>query len=72
MMTADIIQELNCQIAALEKAKALLLGGSVQTTKHRRPAGPESLKTRSISPEGRERIAAAQRARWAKQRRQNK
>jgi hypothetical protein len=74
-----LVAEIDAEIARLEKAKALLAGQTV-TSKRRRPSSTKT-KTRGagfafgnstaapkrkISAEGRARIAAAQKARWAK------
>lgn len=64
-----ILNELNAEIARLQAAKAILSGEQI---KHKpgRPAAVASApkkKARNISPEGRARIAAAVKARWAKQ-----
>jgi len=77
----DIVAVIDQQITQLQQARALLAGnesmgvptgkrrgrpkGSVnQTTKASTPVAAESGK-RTMSPEGRARIAAAQKARWA-------
>ncbi len=60
---AKLIRE---EIARLEQALGLMEGVS---TNRRRPGRPRKVKkTRTLSPEARARIAAAQRRRWAKQR----
>jgi len=77
-MNASIIQQIDLQIARLLKAKSYLTdnnepwpAGRAKTTRERamtRVAGAKRPK-RKMSAEGRARIAAAQKARWAKQRR---
>jgi hypothetical protein len=72
MDTTPIIQFIDAEIARLEQAKAILNGQPRQ--KRGRPSSkgtPETAKPvrRRMSPEGRARIAAAQKARWAKARR---
>ena len=75
MDTAEIIAEIDLEIARLEKAKALITGQSA-TPKRGRPSTGKQMtvatsfeaprKKRKISAEGRARIVAAQKARWAK------
>lgn len=59
-----IIAAIDSEIAQLAMAKKLLNGGLMS----QRMANTKRAK-RTLSPEGRARIAAAQRARWAKQKR---
>jgi hypothetical protein len=69
MDTTAIIQTIDAEIARLEKARALLNGNTTSPEKRTRPFGstpPAKGKRRKISAEGRARIAAAQKARWAK------
>ena len=71
MNIRDIVLEIDDEIIKLQQVKALLAGTS--TTEMRKPgqaanaslAGKARTK-RTLSAEARERIAAAQRARWAK------
>lgn len=58
MSVVNIITELDQQIAILEKAKQVLSGD-------RKPL-PFVVKRRTVSAEGRRRMAAAQKARWAR------
>lgn len=63
MAIAEIIAGIDAQIASLESARDLLKGGEgkvVAFASHKKTA------KRTISAAGRARIAAAQRARWAK------
>ena len=65
----QILAELDAEISRLQQAKALLAGDTVKR-KPGRPKGttaPVPKKKRNLSPEGRARIAAAVKARWAKQ-----
>jgi hypothetical protein len=76
MHTTDIIAELDAEIARLQQVKALLNG----TTTKRGPGRPAASATaaapattfapkkRILSAEARAKIAAAQKARWAKAR----
>jgi hypothetical protein len=64
MEITQILAEVNSEIECLEQVKALLTGtsnGNFVT----RTSGPP-YKKRHLSAEARERIAAAQRKRWAK------
>jgi hypothetical protein len=70
MDTTEIIQTIDAEIARLERARALL-NGHTSTPKRGRPASLKTVATpkpqrRTMSAEGRARIAAAQKARWAK------
>jgi hypothetical protein len=73
MDTKQIIAELDTEIARLQEVKSILSAGTPTPAKTNR--GHNKAKTtpiritakkRSMSPEGRARIAAAQKARWAK------
>ena len=55
------------KIQALENELAALLGNHPSTTEPKAPKAPKGKRgKRKMSPEGRARIAAAQKARWAK------
>ena len=85
MKTSDIVFAIDAEIAQLQKVKALLAGTSLTTKrKPGRPAGAgapnkatsfnpvnfaKKSTRRTMSVEGRAKIAAAQRARWAKSKR---
>jgi hypothetical protein len=70
MDTTEIIQTIDAEIARLEQAKALLKGHAVPAKRgaasSRAIAVAKPVQRRKMSAEGRARIAAAQRARWAK------
>jgi len=66
MEASGILAQIDAEIAVLLKAKALLDRRTVQSVKRGRPARKTTPKKRTMSPEGRARIAAAQKARWAK------
>jgi hypothetical protein len=72
MDTIEIIQTIDAEITRLEKASALLNGDTTSAARRGRSliSKPTSTSTaqkrRKISAEGRARIAAAQKARWAK------
>jgi hypothetical protein len=72
MNTTPIIQFIDEELARLEQAKAVL-NGHTTPAKRGRPIGSQARTAkpvrRKISPEGRARIAAAQKARWAKAKR---
>jgi hypothetical protein len=68
METKGILTEIDAEIRNLEQARALLVGNATQARRGKRAAKPIP-KKRQLSPEARARIAAAQKARWAKARR---
>lgn len=68
----DILLQIDAEIARLQQAKALLTG--VTVSKSRNPSRPSGAgipgnARRTLSAEAREKIAAAQRSRWAKSKR---
>ena len=77
---ADIINRLEKQKVAIDRAIAALkdvgdeaiTGPAANGTAVKPRAKKAAKKTRSLSPEARERISAAQRARWAATRRAEK
>jgi len=62
----SIIATIEAEIATLQRARASLTG-SPQKRGPGRPPGTATKKKRNLSPERRARIAAAVKARWAKQ-----
>ena len=79
MEVSRIIDKINAQIAKLQQARALLQGTPVAAEKPRRgrprknpvpdpTPKADSKGKRSLSPEARERIALAQKLRWAERR----
>ena len=76
MTTDEIVTALDEEIRLLERAKALLSEAEPATRRRGRPKGSTNKQTSSSEPpskprpnlsaSARERIAAAQRARWAK------
>jgi hypothetical protein len=71
MNIQDIVVEIDAEISRLQQAKALL--SSISTTEMWKPGRPANTSlagkartSRTLSAEGRENIAAAQRARWTK------
>ena len=72
MDTKEIIAQLDTEIARLQEVKSILSGTTTTKVKRGRPnkvsvavVAPIAAK-RILSPEARARIAAAQKARWAK------
>jgi hypothetical protein len=72
MSTNDILTLIDAEIAKLQQARALIAGAVAK----KGPGRPKSTalstvkpkkKKRNLSPEGRARIVAALKARWAKQ-----
>ena len=74
MEVSRIIAEIDAQILKLQQARALLAGASTPVrTGPGRPKGStnkSAAKKRSLSPEGRKRIADAMKKRWAERRKQ--
>lgn len=74
MDTEEIVDAIDTEIARLTHARNLLTGshpslgyptGTEKRTYTKRAVAPAPAKKRMISPEGRARIAAAQKLRWA-------
>jgi hypothetical protein len=73
MDTTDIVAGIDAEIARLQEARALL-SGTTTKIKGRKPTKATAFafgtnvkpRKRTMSAEGRARIAAAQKARWAK------
>jgi hypothetical protein len=59
----DLLSSIDSEIAILQQARALLTGTGSRTAK----AGRSAKKKHTMSAEGRARIAAGQRKRWAAQ-----
>lgn len=69
MGVADILAQIDREIAQLQQARALL-SGSKSTPKGLNSIGvpkPAKKKKRNLTPEGRKRIAEAVKRRWAEQ-----
>jgi hypothetical protein len=73
MDTNDIVIEIDAEISRLQRARALL--SSIETTVKRKPGRPSGASiprkakaAHTMSAEARAKIAAAQKARWAKTR----
>lgn len=76
MTTEEILQHIDAEISRLTAARDLVAGTTLtKVSRSPRKSGLAALKPRAIrakrviSPEGRARIAAAQKLRWAKQKR---
>jgi hypothetical protein len=71
--TQEVVAHLDIEIARLQRARDLL-AGSAEFNGHGRPplAGGKPAKQRTLSAAGRQKIADAQRKRWAAQKKQSK
>jgi NAD(P)H-dependent flavin oxidoreductase YrpB (nitropropane dioxygenase family) len=72
MNTSNLLSLIDAEIATLKQARTLIAGSGVEVTKptRGRPKGSKNApakKKRNLSPEGRARIAAAVKRRWALQ-----
>ncbi len=83
MAIAEVIAQVDAEIAKLQRAKAFLLGDEAPKHGRGRPKGSKNSATRkahaasvgatskrTLSPEGRKAIADAVKRRWSKQRTQ--
>ncbi len=69
MGVAEILSQIDREIAQLQNARAVLAGNATSTKKAAAPAAkkPGRKNKRNLTPEGRKRIAEAVKRRWAKQ-----
>lgn len=67
METKGVLAEIDAEIQRLEQVRALLVGNAKDGRRGKKAAKSAS-KKRRLSQEARARIAAAQKARWAKAR----
>ena len=69
MGVAEILQQIDREIAHLQRAKALLNGKGVRTSSKPASAAPRKVrrKKRNLTPEGRKRIVEAVKRRWERQ-----
>lgn len=67
MGVAEILAQIDREIAQLQRARTLLKNGSSGLNGHG-SKGLRGGKKRNLTPEGRKRISEAVRRRWAKQR----
>jgi hypothetical protein len=65
---AEILVQIDREIAQLQRARALLNGGGGKGSSKQVTATPRKAKKRRLTPEGRKRIAEAVRRRWERQR----
>ena len=82
VMMNDILNQIDLEIERLQQARKLLSGTSDATSTGKRrgrpkgsfnkPAAPDKPAKRKMSPEGKAKIAAAQKARWAAARKSTK
>lgn len=69
MGVREILLQIDREIAQLKKARALLKGGASTNGFHWNGAGKNRRsKNHHLTPEGRKRIAEAQKRRWEKER----
>lgn len=66
---ADILKAIDEEIASLQRARAIIAGTTIAIPTKRGPGRPKGTgrKKHKISPEGRARLVAAVKARWARQ-----
>jgi hypothetical protein len=67
MTITNIVSLIDSEIANLQKARAILAGTSLSSPATKRPVGKAAKVKRTMTAEGRAKIAAAQRKRWAAQ-----
>ena len=75
MSISAIVEELDSEIARLQRAKEILSGLTTSLSPFASPRGGgdgASIKKRVFSPEARRRMAEAQRRRWAEQKKSTK
>jgi hypothetical protein len=67
---AEILLQIDREIAQLQRARALLNGGAAKSSSKPVAIAPKKArrKKRNLTPEGRKRIAEAVRRRWERQR----
>ena len=61
----EVLASIDAEIAALQQARALLIGSDTAAVKKKTSTKKSLKKKRTLSPEGRARIAEGQRKRWA-------
>jgi hypothetical protein len=62
MTTTDILRQIDVEIATLKQARSIITGTPTASAKK---TAPKPKKKSKMSPEGRARIAGAQKKRWA-------
>jgi hypothetical protein len=70
MSISDVLSQIDSEISKLQQARLLLAGLEAKNGRAVKPARKKAKRT--MSPEAREKIAAAQRKRWAKFKRAKK
>jgi len=77
VVISDLVAQIDAEISKLQQARALLSGGTTATVGRGRPKGSKNsvkattakkVAKRTLSPEGRKRIADAMKKRWAARR----
>ena len=70
MGVTEILQQIDREIAQLQRARALLRGsaGNTKSASQKGVAMQRKKKKRNLTPEGRKRIAEAVKRRWERQR----
>ena len=68
MPIENVVAEIDSEIKRLQEARRLLAGGASNVRQEAAKVGRPRKKKRVLTPEGRAKIAAAVKARWAKQR----
>ena len=70
MGVAEILLQIDREIAQLQRARSLLNGGAARSSSKPVTVAPKKVrkKKRNLTPEGRKRIADAVRRRWERQR----
>jgi hypothetical protein len=69
--TQEIIAAIDAEIQRLQQTRNLISGSAAAKRRGKPPAGSAHKAKRTLSSEAREKIAAAQRKRWAKQKMQS-
>jgi len=67
MAIESVLHEIDVQITRLQQARSILANESIKADKKQAAAYKAKPKKRLLSPEARARIAAAQKKRWAAQ-----
>ena len=61
----EVLASIDAEIAALQQARALLIGSDTAAVKKKTSSKKPLKKKRTLSPDARARIAEGQRKRWA-------
>jgi len=70
MNSADILTLIDAEIAQLQQARSLITGAATKREPGRPVGSEKTKKKRKMSPEGRARLVAAVKARWARQKKE--